>query len=272
MQQTVIIGVVEPVSYSLESSTSWALVSALKRQETPLLNLGNGKFPRVCGAVPILQPVQLLLKEGPAYLVFLRLNIDQLDSPLVVGSIAQAIAGMPLASIGISGSTDGHSVGQICWGLASPLTMVMSETELQGLHLFVESTVRQLWPNVPINWTTHLYHLTSSGQYMSAEEIADRKDSIGAISLLNGRAKLISGSNPHRVAWFPRWSGGGSIVTKDRRRLVPRVARAAIDAAACGGTASSSNTGSSGNGSSSGNSGSSGSTFYSPLCPNCAMP
>ncbi len=272
MKQICIFGIIEPGKLSLSDSVAWSLVSTLKVKGTVTLGTEAAQPVSVDGVVPLLQPLRVYLGNTLHYLMFVRANLSIQDN--WVGDLdgsSLLVDGQRLATVHNTSSKSLLRPRKISEAFIVPRSISLTPEDREALVALVVITKGMLWRALPINWTTHRHHLTSTGQFMHAELISELGQKVGAYRIDSGVSSIVEGIDQTTLAWTPRWAAGETVVALPPR-LIPRV-RSALTASGCNDSNSSTGTTGTSN-SSAGTFDSSGSTFNSTgvTCSNCRTP
>lgn len=212
MEITTIFAVVEPATYSLNNSLSWALVSGLKSGvKVQLQGSDNDAVGVLDGVVPILQPISAKIRGNACFIQFFR----------GVCSVSDAVIGATdLQWSAYAGSTFlGHLLLYSAIAPASPAPMVsivwlspqlpaLDASTSTTLLTFAQQTTRDLWRGEPINWTTHRLLLASDADFSTADQILKSGLLTGVVVIDRANFSVISGVPPV-VTPFKTWRGAG---------------------------------------------------------------
>lgn len=173
MKKTVIIAVVEPVSYSLDRSVAWTLASTLKaKQQITLVDSSKAIAGALIGIVPILQPIRIVISGQPAFFLAMRAFLD------VPSDFQDSYGTVYTLTFSDNNVLARMSSGTLVSGYANPFVLISSQlsglanADVVELSKYVNFLASTLWQKEPINWTTHRLHLASNGQFMTSKEMA----------------------------------------------------------------------------------------------------
>jgi uncharacterized membrane protein YgcG len=217
MQITAIIGILDPFSYSLENSTSWALTVSLRaNQRVTLADSSGRQVGELVGVLPILQPIRVNANGRSAYLLMVRSNfeVNELFEPTSLnGYSVQSDKNISMGRIlGCSDAVSTKPTTIIPFFLLSPMFLDISVENQKSIQNYITSMVKNLWPSEPINWTTHKFHLTSASTFMTASELA--ASSLGGGTLtVKGDTILIQRGPAPLLTPFEISEGAGIVVS-----------------------------------------------------------
>jgi len=212
MQITTIFAVVEPATYSLNNSLSWALVSGLKSGvRVQLQGSNNAPVGVLDGVVPILQPVSAKIRGNACFIQFFR-GVCSVSDAVIGGTDLQwsAYAGSTfLGNLMLYSAIAPASpapIVSIVW--LSPQLPVLDANTSTTLLTFAQQTTRDLWRGEPINWTTHRLLLASDADFATADQISKSGLLTGVVVIDRGNFSVVSGVTPV-VTPFKTWRGAG---------------------------------------------------------------
>jgi hypothetical protein len=208
MRVTGIVAIVEPLSFSLDNSLSWAMTTSLQQKRSFHLTAQRpGANGQLTAILPILQPMRAKLGAQEVFLLMMRARFSSTFSPLigekyvVTDSAKHAIASLWTQS-GSAESPRSYLLMSEALDLAEP-------TWAPLLQNYVAGVVKQLWHSEPINWTTHALNLASTGQFLSSREIIDSGASTGTL-IIDNVVSIQPGTKPVPIR-FRRWRGAGNL-------------------------------------------------------------
>jgi hypothetical protein len=211
MKQAVIIAIVEPLSFSLERSLSWALTTALRKQKRfSLVGSQASDLGQLVGLLPILQPIRATLTTHSAFILLTRCMLDSTSTLTLKNSETCALI-----------DAEGNAVGKVLTNpiaaaevpsfvLLAPALEAAISSEIEALRTYLADMTYQLWRAEPINWTTHALHLASTGQFLAANEIAGSGLVTGILVTKNISVTIAAGTKPRSIA-YRRWRGAGTV-------------------------------------------------------------
>lgn len=211
MKQGVIVAIVEPLSFSLERSLSWALTTALrKKKRFSLVGSQASGAVDLVGMLPILQPIRASLTTHSAFILLTRCMLDSTNMPSLKTSEAGALI-----------DADGNTVAKVLanpiaaaevpsFVLLAPALESAVSSEVEALRTYLADTADRLWSTEPINWTTHALHLASTGQFLAANEIAASDLATGILVAKDTSVTIAAGTKPRSIA-FRKWRGAGTV-------------------------------------------------------------
>ena len=214
MKKTAIFAIVEPLSFSLSTSISWVLTSALKAGRTfRLVDKNQAPAGTLLGLAPVLQPIRITISGQSAFFVSMRAVLT------VPGNFASGF-GTAYSVLDSSGSTlatltscGGSRIDNtLPFTLLSPQMPKLSDADVVALQAHVGSLTASLWAAEPINWTTHRLQYSSTGQLMTMSEMNASGLLTGQPVFADGTLSITPGAKPVAVA-FQDWHRAGTVTT-----------------------------------------------------------
>jgi hypothetical protein len=113
--------------------------------------------------------------------------------------------------------------------ILSPDLANSDRSALDPLRSYLSDTSQQLWKAEPIAWTTHALHLASTGQFLSANEIASSGLSTGVLVSSQGAVSVKAGAKPIVVA-YRTWKKAGVVKAVSKGGQLPTAGGSNSDA------------------------------------------
>lgn len=213
MRVTGIVAVVEPLSFSLNKSLSWAMTAALKEKHS--INLSTerlGAEGRITAILPLLQPIRAVIAQQDAFVLMMRARFSSGFSPLVGEDFV--VSNSAKDSIGRLSTVSRATEWPRSYLLLSSALQSIQHSSAVLLQRFVTGLTKQLWHSEPINWTTHALALTATGQFLSTKEISESGGSTGVLAI-DKVLTILPGVSPIPVK-FRKWRGAGNLRATSR--------------------------------------------------------
>ncbi len=218
MLVTSIMGLVEPVSYSLENSLSWSLTKSLQsKQQFQLSDESGNMFGELVGISPLLQPVALRIGGTSAFLVCTRgvFNVLEGYQPQTNQKVdVKTINGTLMVSLAACATPKPKKMARITpyLGLTQGFESI-PPAEQSVLKDYIHVLTAMLWSNEPLNWTTHNLQLSSTGKFMTSKEIHKLSLRSGVLEVSSSTYTVLRGPAPLGISFQPRWLKAGKTST-----------------------------------------------------------
>jgi hypothetical protein len=207
-----VIAVLEPLSYRLDASVSWEIVSAIQTR-IPLFVIANGgaQLGQIVGVSPLLQPIRVKSMGQEQHLMFMKALIKVADQPpeITTGQLYSIQNGAGANVLSLWSCAEGVSYAKPFLALASQFQS-LDESSLNAIERFVANTTSQLWSDDPINQTTDRLWLSPSGEFVTRSELVATGVGLGQLVLEGGEVVISSGlPAPVGTYTFAKWRGAG---------------------------------------------------------------
>jgi len=212
MKKSAIVAIVEPLSFSLDRSLSWALSAALKRKKTfPVLSAASNASISLVGIIPVLQPIRASIASQSAFIIMVRTVFDAPDGFATKAndqfSLLDSDANV-MGALTVNAARAAQAIMSLT--LVSATLKNLDVTGVAALRAYMADLTRQLWSSEPINWTTHALHLASTGQFLSGREIKASGLTTGILSTNGGTVSIKEGIKPAGIT-YKGWRGSGTV-------------------------------------------------------------
>jgi hypothetical protein len=208
MRVTGIVAIVEPLSFSLDNSLSWAMTASLQQKQLFHLTAQRpGANSQLTAILPILQPIRARLGDQEVFLLMMRARFSPTFSPLI--GEKYKVTDTTKHEVGSLWTLSGNAEGPRAYLLLAVARNLAEPTWAPLLQSYVAGVTKQLWHSEPINWTTHALNLASTGQFLSSREIIDSGASTGTL-IIDKVISIQPGTKPVPVR-FRKWRGAGNL-------------------------------------------------------------
>jgi hypothetical protein len=228
MQQTAIVSILEPRTYSLDArSLAWTLTSGLKANSSPFaVTDGSGNpVAQFQGIAPLLQIVPVVAGGQSAFLYFMKgvlsVTLDRdpaflMNVPNMSYSLINA-KGVSLGSAHLVAATQ-QSPPQIT--LLSTNFGPLDAQDITALQAFGGNLTATAWSSEPIVGTTHNLYLATNGQLLNRHELLSTGVAAAELVVDAGMTKLISGMRVPHISYRKVWAGAGVVNAVSRTQAM----------------------------------------------------
>lgn len=214
MKKTAIIAIVEPLSFALNASATWALTKALKQGQTfTLVDSQQADVGKLLGLTPVLQPIRAVISGESTFFLSMRAVLEGTAGLTIrLGTQYSLIDAASNPQGTLTSCSSAQHAYAAPFTLLSPHLPELAPADLTALQAHVAYLTESLWMKEPINWTTHWLQYASNGQLMTKEEIIKSGLVSGMPVFAGGKMKIAAGPKPLNVP-YRRWHRAGVTTT-----------------------------------------------------------